>query len=189
MKPISDYEQRRLKTEERRTEQDLNEALGKIREKKVRTALEKEKVEYGEVCHWINEQSQAEFLQSLITATKETGVEHGCTICKDPSGFHFGKLCVGDSCSVHIEKDTCTSESKYMGKFHTHPTAINEKRSGNFSSKDILNALTDGSKISCLGTTEALGCLRFKVHEWWYDKKWYDDSYKNAFKDTVGRRC
>ena len=90
-------------------------------------------------------------IREIVEKTKETGLEHGFSVCKLDDKLEAGPICTGTECYVDIEK--CKRGEK-VGEVHTHPNSVT------FSAVDIYNAIREGLEFTCVARpTGYVECL------------------------------
>jgi hypothetical protein len=92
-------------------------------------------------------------MKEAVRLTKETGHEHGFTVCDKGDRLEATPMCEGDVCEVHPVK--CKWPNTFM-EFHTHPP-------GSIilpSPHDMLGALAEQTEYVCMGSTFQGGNIR-----------------------------
>lgn len=117
-------------------------------------------------------------MELAVRLTKETGKEHGFTVCKINDQLKDTDMCEGDKCGVEVQ--SCQRYGPWPNtfmEFHTHP-----KGSGIIpSAHDIYGSISSHTDFICMGTQYQKGCIRcYAINKESPELKKFVDAFKSG---------
>lgn len=102
--------------------------------------------------NWRFNQSTIDSMNSLVTATKRDGNEHGGALCgnRENNKIELEHLCVGDMCGIDLPEGCPKPTQVILGNFHTHPNT-GPTDSANPSANDLNYHNAHKHLINCIG--------------------------------------